>query len=214
MTENNSPGLWVGQTLHIVSLLLLLTIVAIVWFYLGQPAVVFFWLTIGIPVCHQVYVWLTWRFELASMSVSKSIGFQGYLIGFFALFAGRFITLAALAWVDRGSLELGIVTVSILGTALALPGFYAMYSVHRYFGMKRAAGADHFEVLYREMALVKEGIFRFTDNGMYLYAFGLFWAIAIAFDSAGALLVAVFSHIYIWVHYYATEKPDMDYLYR
>ncbi|WP_298855301.1 methyltransferase [uncultured Ruegeria sp.] len=79
--------------------------------------------------------------------------------------------------------------------------------------MSRAAGGEHFDESYRGMPLVKDGIFRYTDNGMYVYAFLLFWAIAIGFDSAAALVVAAFSHAYIWVHYYATEKPDMDYLY-
>lgn len=32
-------------------------------------------------------------------------------------------------------------------------------------------------------------------------------------NSNVALTVAAFSHVYIWVHFYATEKPDMDYLY-
>ena len=64
------------------------------------------------------------------------------------------------------------------------------------------------------MPFVTEGIFRFTSNGMYLYAFLLFWAIAFGFASTAALTVAVFSHAYIWVHFWATEKPDMDYIYR
>ncbi len=38
-------------------------------------------------------------------------------------------------------------------------------------------------------------------------------AVAPAFNSAAALTVAAFSHAYIWVHYFATEKPDMDFLY-
>jgi len=63
------------------------------------------------------------------------------------------------------------------------------------------------------MPLVRKGIFRFTDNGMYLYAFLLFWSIAIYFSSTAALLVALFSHLYIWVHYYCTEQPDMEYIY-
>lgn len=88
-----------------------------------------------------------------------------------------------------------------------------MYSVVRYFGMARAAGADHYASRYRDMPLVRGGIFRFTSNGMYLYAFLLFWALAVCFDSAAALAVAAFSHAYIWVHFYATEKPDMEFLY-
>ena len=101
----------------------------------------------------------------------------------------------------------------IITTFLALLGPYTMYSVKRYFGMARAAGADHFDPRYRDMPLVKEGIFRFTSNGMYLYGFLLFWAIVIVFNSIAALTVAAFSHTYIWVPFYATGKLDMDFLY-
>ena len=79
--------------------------------------------------------------------------------------------------------------------------------------LERAAGADHFDRRYRDMPLVKEGIFRFTSNGMYHFGFLLSWAIAIGFDSRAGLLAAVFSHLYIWVHFHATEKPDMKFLY-
>ena len=95
-----------------------------------------------------------------------------------------------------------------------MPALYAGYSVKRYFGMLRASGADHFDARYRAMPMVDQGIFRYTKNGMYLYAFLAFWAIAIGFNSAAATLVAAFSHAYIWVHFHTVEKPDMDYLYR
>ena len=29
-----------------------------------------------------------------------------------------------------------------------------------------------------------------------------------------ALIAAAFQAVYIWVHYYATEKPDMAFIYR
>jgi hypothetical protein len=80
--------------------------------------------------------------------------------------------------------------------------------------MARAAGADHFDSRYRSMPFVKKGIFRFTSNGMYLYAFLLFWAIAAGFNSSASLIAAAFNHVYIWVHFYTTEKPDIDFLYR
>ena len=83
----------------------------------------------------------------------------------------------------------------------------------RYFGLARAAGADHFDPSYRKMPFVTGGIFKYTSNGMYVYAFLLFWAIGIGCNSSAALVVAAFSHAYIWVHFYATEKPDMDHLY-
>ena len=141
------------------------------------------------------------------------MGFRGYVACFFLLFGGRFLSLFALAWMDHGSLHLQILPRAVVTGILTVLGVYAMYSVMRFFGMARAAGADHFDPRYRTMPLVSEGIFRFTSNGMYLYAFLLFWAIAVGFNSSAALTVAAFSHAYIWVHFYATEKPDMDFLY-
>jgi hypothetical protein len=208
------PGLRVGQPLHFACLAALLALVWVVWAYLGEPSPAAFWSAVALPIVHQVFVWLAWRLELRSSATSRTLGFRGYLVCFFLLFGGRFVSLAALAWIDRGSLKLPILPLVIVTVLLALPGIYAMSSVQRYFGMARAAGADHFEPRYRDMPLVKEGIFRFTSNGMYLYAFLLFWATALGFNSAAALAVAAFSHVYIWVHFHATEKPDMDYLYR
>ncbi len=207
------PSIWVGQPLHFVCVALLLALVWVAWTFLGKPFPAAFWSAVAFPVVHQIFVWLAWRLEFRSSATSKTLGFRGYLVSFFLLFGGRFISLAALAWLDRDSLELQILAQAIVTIILALPGIYAMYSVKRYFGMVRAAGADHFDPRYREMPLVREGIFRFTRNGMYLYAFLLFWAIAVGFNSAAALAVAAFSHAYIWVHFFATEKPDMDFLY-
>ena len=207
------PSIWVGQPLHFACVALLLALVWVAWTFLGKPFPAAFWSAVAFPVVHQIFVWLAWRLEFRSSATSKTLGFRGYLVSFFLLFGGRFISLAVLAWLDRDSLMLQILPQAILTTILALPGMYAMYSVKRYFGMVRAAGADHFDLRYREMPLVKEGIFRFTRNGMYLYAFLLFWAIAVGFNSAAALTVVAFSHVYIWVHFYATEKPDMDFLY-
>ncbi|MCG7522735.1 phosphatidylethanolamine N-methyltransferase family protein [Ruegeria sp. Ofav3-42] len=207
------PSLWAGQLLHFTCLTALLIVLTLAWNALGQPHSVAFWIAVSFPVMHQVWVWLAWRYELHSSTVSKWIGFGGYLVAFFLLFSGRFLSLAWLAFLDRGSLKLTLVSHVLLTLILLMPGVYAMYSVRRYFGMARAAGGDHFDHRFRDMPLVNKGIFRFTDNGMYLYAFLLFWAIAIGLNSAAALSVAAFSHAYIWVHFYATEKPDMDYLY-
>jgi protein-S-isoprenylcysteine O-methyltransferase Ste14 len=132
---------------------------------------------------------------------------------FFLLFAGRFVSLFALAWEDSGSLHIITFQRIFITGVLVVPGIYSVYSVLRYFGLKRAAGADHFDPKYRDMPFVRQGIFRFTNNGMYFYAFLLFWAIAVGFNSSAALVVAAFSHAYIWVHFYSTEKPDMDFIY-
>ena len=184
-----------------------------VWIKLSQPYPIAFWSAIAIPVAHQVFVWMAWRLELQSAAVSNTIGFRGYVAIFSLLFSGRFVSLIALAWLDRGSLMLPVLLQAILTTLFGLVGFYAMYSIKLYFGFTRAAGADHFDSRYRNIPLVREGIFRFTKNGMYLYSFLLFWAIAIGFNSTAAMTVTAFTHAYIWVHFYSTEKPDMDFIY-
>jgi hypothetical protein len=61
--------------------------------------------------------------------------------------------------------------------------------------------------------MVNKGIFRWSANAMYVYGFLLLWIPAFVWQSAAALVAAVFSHIYIWVHYYATERPDMNRIY-
>lgn len=213
ISANTPPDLCNGVRPHVASLSILLIIVSIVWVLLGKPFPVAFWVAIAVPVVHQFFVWLTWRLELNSSATSRVIGFRGFLVVFYILFGGRLISLLVLGWIDRGSLELGVLPQIIIAMILAVPGFYAIYSVKRYFGFMRAAGADHFYQRFRDMPLVARGIFRFSNNGMYLYAFLLFWAVAVSFNSIAALVVAAFSHTYIWVHFFATEKPNMDYLY-
>jgi hypothetical protein len=48
---------------------------------------------------------------------------------------------------------------------------------------------------------------------MYTFAFLLLWLPGCYFRSTAALCVALFSHLYIWVHYFCTEKPDMVRIY-
>jgi hypothetical protein len=214
LASRSAPTFWTGQATHFIGLSLLLLLTWIAWQFVGNPSSFLFWIAIAFPIMHQIFVWITWRLELQALSATAALTFPVYLAIFFTLFAGRFVSLLTLAWADRGSLQLPIISQVILTALFTVPGVYAMYSVWRYFGLARAAGADHFDPRYRDMPLVRQGIFRFTSNGMYLYAFLLFWAIAFAFNSFAATIVAAYSHAYIWVHYYATEKPDMDYLYR
>ena len=208
------PGFWHGQALHFFGLAGLIAILMIVWLFLGEPLPILFWIAVLSPIIHQIFVWIAWRSELQAATVSKTIGFRSYCIVFFVLFFGRFLTLFVVAYFDGGSLGLSFTMRIGLGAVLLVPGVYALYSVHQYFGLARAAGGDHFDLRYRTMPLVKQGIFRYTDNGMYLYAFLCFWAIAVALNSSAALIIAAFSHAYIWIHFQATEKPDMNYIYR
>lgn len=211
--NTSAPKVLAGQIVHIVGLALLLVTVFFLWEVMARPHGVAFWVAIAVPMIHQIYVLFAWRLELRASFVSRTIGFNGYLILFFAMFFSRFITLGIVSWFDNGSLGLHPALRVVLTVLLLIPAIYTAYSVRHYFGFARAAGADHFDDRYRNMPFVKEGIFRFTANAMYMFAFFFFWAIAVGFNSVLGLLIAAYAHIYIWVHFFATEKPDLEYLY-
>jgi hypothetical protein len=81
--------------------------------------------------------------DIITISTSKIIGFRGYLGLFFRLFFGRFVLFFELAWEDRGSLHLGAFQRICITEIIAALCIYVVYSVLRYFGLKRAAGSDH-----------------------------------------------------------------------
>ena len=58
-----------------------------------------------------------------------------------------------------------------------------------------------------------EGAFKYSSNAMYTFVFSGMWGIGLLLGSWNAIGLALFYHAYIWVHFYATEKPDMDFLY-
>lgn len=211
---NGCPSLAKGQGLHFGGLTALVVLTSLGWTALGQPSAIAFWTTIAVPIAHQVFVWLAWRLELSSAAVSRRNGFGIYIAIFFTLFGSRIISALILAWLDRGSLPTPLWPRVVLTLVASVFFLYTMVSVKRYFGMVRAAGVDHFDPAYRNLPLVDKGIFRFTDNAMYTFGFGIFWALALGFNSSAALLAAGFSHAYIWIHYFSTEKPDMSYLYK
>ena len=125
------PSLWHGQGTHGISLLALLAATSWLWLRMGAPYPGAFWLAVMTPVMHQIYVWVAWRTELNQGAVSRILGFRGYVVCFFVLFGGRFVTLAYLAWLDRGSLGLAPTVQLVLALVLLVPALYAGYSVKR-----------------------------------------------------------------------------------
>lgn len=209
-----------GQARHLVLLGILLTVVALMadqTVLAGQWAgrSTSFWLAAAIaaPILHQVYVWLSWRLELhhqwLSQSLGRERGFLVYAVGFSVLFVFRLLSIVALSLASRNSFEIRPAIAAILSLALLLPSVYLVYSVLRYFGLRRAFGIDHFDPSYRKAPFVREGIFRFSSNAMYVFGFLLLWIPGVLLSSKAGLLAAFFSHVYIWVHYYCTELPDM-----
>jgi len=175
------------------------------------------WFAILTPILHQTYVLIFWRLELFYGSISKIFGDNGfkiYKIGFAILFVSRLITIILLAISSAKTLAFDPVFANILAGLLFLPAVYLFYSVRKYFGIDRAFGIDHFhpEEL-KKVPFVNGGIFKYFSNAMYIFGFFILWVPGLLWLSQLALLVALFNHLYIWVHYYFTELPDIKVIY-
>lgn len=169
-----------------------------------------------LAVVHQVLGWFVFRFQLVFGLFTRWFGkrdLTAWGILFFPMLLLRPIFSLGLGLADAGSLGGERWLQVALGLVLLAPVLYTGWSVERYFGIPRALGGDHFRQKYREMPLVKQGIFRYSSNAMYTFFFLLFWAIALLTGSRAALAAALFQHAYIWVHMYCTEAPDMRVIY-
>lgn len=174
------------------------------------------WLAVAVAVAHQVYVWFCWRIQLHGRSLTRALGdraFPAYAAGFAVFGILRVVAVFLLAISNRDTLPVDHTVLRVLAVFALIPALYLFYSVKRYFSFERAFGIDHFDASYRSLPFVRKGIFRFTRNGMYTYGFLLLWVPALWYASLAALCVALFNHAYVWVHYYATELPDMRRIY-
>ena len=177
------------------------------------------WLIISMlsPIVHQLYVLFCWRSELYYKYLSKNYGKNAFIYYkkiFTVLILSRPIFILLLSISNSNSLYIWPVFYWAIIILLLIPGIYSQYSVAKYFGYDRAFGIDHFEPeIYNKIPLVNDGIFKYTSNGMYVYAFFLIWLPGIIFESQAGILLALFHHLYIWVHYYFTELPDIRYIY-
>jgi len=220
MIENKLSFFFKNQIWHLGGTALLFYIgVQIVNFegnskiFLGGYAKEWFMLAMSIPLVHQAYVWICWRSELCWKSISNTIGFKTYIIIFFILIISR-LSAIVLCFLDYGSLyKPGWLAWSI-AIIIFIPGAYTMYSVKKYFGFLRAAGADHFDTKYRDMPFEKRGIFKWTPNAMYVFAIGIPFGFAVATGSQSMFIVSIYTYISIWLHYFCTEKEDFKVIYQ
>ena len=172
--------------------------------------------SIALAVIHQVIVAFVFRMQLYKAMMTRAFGDKAMKIWaaiFMPFLITRPLTIIAVGWLDPNPITQYRLAELVIGWALILLAIVTMHSVINYFTIPRALGAYHFDNDVIEMPLVREGMFRFTSNGMYGIVFLGLWGIALAFGSWNALVVALFQHSYIWVHMYLTEKPDMDRIY-
>ena len=142
--------------------------------FLSLSTIYWFWISVATPIIHQILVGILWRMELYRKSLTKRFGYNGFIlfgIIFFIFFFGRFSTVFGLAIANANTLGIDPRITWVIAIILVFPTIYLLFSVLRYFGIKRALGADHFFEEYQKMPLVREGIFKYVGNSMYTFGF-------------------------------------------
>lgn len=179
---------------------------------LGLSAVGWAKTSITLALIHQFIVALVFRLQLHRNLMTNLFGasdMKVWAIIFMPLLIARPITLILTGWADTVPITTYRTPEIILGMALLAPAIWGMHSTLTHFTLPRALGGDHFRDSYLAMPMVTGGIFKYTQNGMYGVVFLGLWGIALMFGSWNALVLALFQHVYIWVHMYTTEQPDL-----
>ncbi len=175
--------------------------------------ILFSWIFAGL---FHAWILLFWRLELYYGVVSGAMGSFGFLLfrgGFIILGGSALLPLLPISRLTAGSSGLDpflSLLLILITTPLILWG---LYSVVFYFGLTRAFGADHFDPSYRSGTLEKRGIFRYIPNSMYTVVLLLLYHPALFFHSEAGLWTALAHHLFVWIHYFCTEKPDMRVIY-
>ncbi len=184
--------------------------------WLGWTNTTWFWLSIGLAVVHQVAAWIVFRLQIGWATLTRVFGRADLVVWgilFQILFIGRMAVVVPLAQATDKTLPIPRPLAVVVALCLLIPFVYTIWSVFKYFGLVRAMVGDHFRMKYREMPLENRGMFKYSSNAMYTFGAFALWAIGLMHLSVPALLLAAFNHIYVWVHYFCTEKPDMDIIY-
>ena len=184
--------------------------------WLGISDYMWFYAMLIVVILHQVIGWLVFRSQLCFSLLSRIFG--KYDLTVWGLIFTPFLLLRPLLTLGLGMSDYGSMTgfrflQIIISLILMVPAIYSLWCIHKYFGVPRALGGDHFRQEYREMPLVRKGAFKYSSNAMYTFVFLVFWAIALFTGSYAALAAALFQHAYIWAHFYCVEEPDMQIIY-
>ncbi len=175
-----------------------------------------FWIAIIIPIFHQFYVLVIWRIELVTNFFTNKYGlkksFRMFGTAFSLIFVARLLSIVIVAVSNRNTLIINPF-ISYAFVAIITPVvIYLFYSVAKYFTFSRALGLDHFDKDYCE-PYEKRGIYKYVNNGMYIYGLLVLYLPGLIFFSKAAILVALFNYLYIWGHYFTLERPDMAMIY-
>ncbi len=176
------------------------------------------WLWIGVisAILHQLYAMIIWRTQLETGWLSTTLpplGYIAYYIDYTMLLTARLSAIALTAVANRDVLVIPEAARWITVLTLAIPVSWLLHSILKYYGFKRLAGADRFETAYRDQSWTRKGIFRIVPKAIYVFGPLVFYIPGFLLASPASLLLALFNHFYLWIHYYCTELPDLKRIY-
>jgi protein-S-isoprenylcysteine O-methyltransferase Ste14 len=183
----------------------------------GLSTTTWYVIALGLAMTQQFYLWFAWRSELHHQWMTKTLGrfaFEIHALIFATLTLLRLSGLVLLSFSNRGTSELPQISywpIVLMFTFLAL---VTLDQVQRYFSLRRALGADHFwPEEYRRLGIERRGIFRHLDNPMYTFGALFLWLPGLILESQAGILAAALQHLYLWIHLYTVEIPDMRRIY-
>ncbi len=203
------------QIQHAIGLLVLSGLLYLYLALIGGDGI---WAMVALATAtlHQGTTAVIWRSEIHGQHMSRVFGRQALLAHgaqFFTFFFLR-IGSTVLASVSSPHTLTRIPTLMmVLSAATVILVGWTFFSVFKYFGIKRALGADHFSEDYRRMDFVREAIFRYTPNAMYTFGTLMFVIPGLLLRSNIGIASGVFHYVAVWLHYWATEVPDMILIY-
>ncbi len=176
------------------------------------------WLWIGVftAILHQIYIMLIWRIQLETRWLTTNLprlGFIAYLIDYTLMLAARTGAIILVAAANRevifipdsfrwvGSIILGIVFT------------WLTYSVTKSSSYKDLAGAVFFESKDPNHCGIQKNISAVVPGAVYIFGPLSFYIPGLVLASPASLLLALFNHIYIWIHYCYTEAPSLKRVY-
>ena len=100
---------WVVTTLLVFGVYVLADDAALSGQFAGLSTGPWLWLSIAVPIVHQIYVWFFWRTQLRYSLITRVFGENGFAIyaaGFTVLFASRLLSIFILSISNRNSIAL------------------------------------------------------------------------------------------------------------
>ena len=138
MIENKLHFFFKNQIWHIGGLILLFYVSCqMVDFendsnvFLGISSKNWFLFSMMTPLIHQGYVWLCWRSELCWKTISRTIGFKGYVVIFFIIAILRLLSVG-LCFADYGTWYTPGWIAWSLSILIFIPFIYTIYSIKKY----------------------------------------------------------------------------------